>query len=734
MPSFIQRINAGMKAATRGVIPSSASGWSIGMLPRTRYDFERNIGTDRLLSTSIPAAVLGWIGRNFPSAPLVVDLLVNGDWEEQKQHDLARLISRPNPFYSGRVMAAATIVEYWTDGNAYWLKYRDSTRKPVGLYYVPYWMIEPKGERRATPDNFITHYEYNPYPGANIHLDPADIVHFRNGIDPHNPRKGLGKFKSLFREVMTDEEAANFTAALLANMGVPGIVISPSKDSQDYVISPQEAEATKQYIKQSFTGDHRGEPLAFQGPVQVHQFGFSPEQLSLEKVRRIPEERISGVVGVAAIVAGLGAGLQRSTFANFAEAREASYEENIIPSQETIAADVDTQLLPDFEPNPDIARSRYDLSNVRVLQEDKNKESERVARQFEAGIIQQAEARAKLGYDFEPEQQFYLLPLNKDAIHADDLAEWIAPSEEPEPVISVTPPAQLPAPGATTVQDDSQTAEAARQGVGTGAAARRQPVGLRGRGRANTKAGKARTRHTRFMRIIEKRTSRIRVRFESRLHGIYDDIGSACGSAYTIVTGKAEHDDIIDDILEMESVEAAIAKATGSFEIEFKTTYAQVGSVVFEEVASFLDIDLPFDDDSVVRRQIVDAGGKRAALPNLGQGIRADIRAAISDGIAAGEGPRVIARRISAQVGSTAKAETIARTEVKYAQNVASIRAYEKAEIVTGLQAFDNQTGYGDDDCTERDGKVYTFEEAERLTAEEHPNGTLSWAPVTERG
>jgi hypothetical protein len=81
------------------------------------------------------------------------------------------------------------------------------------------------------------------------------------------------------------------------------------------------------------------------GKTKVEQFGFSPEQLLLRELRRIPEERVTAVLGVPAIVAGLGAGLDRSTFTNMAEAREAAYESGIIPTQRIIAEDIRFQLL-----------------------------------------------------------------------------------------------------------------------------------------------------------------------------------------------------------------------------------------------------------------------------------------------------------------------------------------------------------------------------------------------------
>jgi hypothetical protein len=92
--------------------------------------------------------------------------------------------------------------------------------------------------------------------------------------------------------------------------------------------------------------------------------------MDLKTLRRVPEERISGVLGIAAVVAGLGAGLERSTFTNYGEARKAAYEESVIPEQKVVAAELLVQLLPEWA---DTIATTYvvdfDVTHVRALQE-----------------------------------------------------------------------------------------------------------------------------------------------------------------------------------------------------------------------------------------------------------------------------------------------------------------------------------------------------------------------------
>ena len=82
----------------------------------------------------------------------------------------------------------------------------------------------------------------------------------------------------------------------------------------------------------------------------------------------------------------------------------------------------------------------------------------------------------------------------------------------------------------------------------------------------------------------------------------------------------------------------------------------------------------------------------------------------------------------------TYRAKLIARTETHYAQNTAVIDKYENDNRVPFLLAHDALLGPTDQECEDRDGLVYSFAEARQLAMDEHPNGTLAFTPVFNRG
>ncbi len=133
---------------------------------------------------------------------------------------------------------------------------------------------------------------------------------------------------------------------------------------------------------------------------------------------------------------------------------------------------------------------------------------------------------------------------------------------------------------------------------------------------------------------------------------------------------------------------------------------------------------------------IVDSGAERLVLQDVTGQTRIALDRALTDAAQIGESVPATARRIRGYVPAgrykevETRARVIARTETRYAQNVASVEGYRASGKVTDLTAFDNLLGFDDDECTDRDGRTFSFDDAGVETGREHPNGTLSWAPA----
>jgi HK97 family phage portal protein len=428
-----------IKAWVLRFVGRASDGW-VFLTGRQAADM-RKVGDGS--GSSIVMAAVGWIARNFPEAPVRVQRR-NDDGElEVATDDVAadaflELLRRPNDWYSGPLLWMATLVDYWVRGNAYWVKIRDRSTggRVVALWWIPSWAIKPKWPE-SDPSIYVSHYLYQPNDESEIEIPPEDVVHFRWGFDPQNIRLGLSPLGTVLREIFTDEEAASYTGTVLRNLGVPGIVISPGEDVD---LEPDDADAIKEQFRQQFAADRRGDPMVLGATAKIDRVSLSPAELDLRVLRRIPEERVSAVLGVPAIVAGLGAGLDRSTFANFAEAREAGWEENIIPTQRLLAAELEAQLFDDFVDDLEGYLIDFDTSDVRVLQEDENERWARYGKAASDGLIPISDFRRGVGLPVDDElHDVYLRDARIVAIRVDS-SEATGQPEEEAPEDGVAPP------------------------------------------------------------------------------------------------------------------------------------------------------------------------------------------------------------------------------------------------------------------------------------------------------
>jgi len=290
--------------------PAANMSTSWSMMPRSQRNYAREVGSG--LNNSIVVSAVNWIARNFPEAPLI---LLDTDKKTNETititaHPMLKLISRPNRFYSGTLLWGATLTDLTIAGNAYWIKVRNKIGEVVELWYCPQHLMTPI----SNTTEFISGYLYSPDGRLNkgVEYTTEDVVHFRFGIDPNNMAKGLSPLASLLREIYTDDEASNFSASIVTNLGVPGVIISPANMTGNPSQITTDAEKIKRDFSDRFTGDKRGEPLVFTSPTSVTTLTWTPQEMNLTGLRRLPEERVSAVLGIPAMVLGLGAGLEHS--------------------------------------------------------------------------------------------------------------------------------------------------------------------------------------------------------------------------------------------------------------------------------------------------------------------------------------------------------------------------------------------------------------------------------------
>ena len=335
---------------------------------------------------SAALACLNVLGTAFSEPPLKVYLKSTEGDEYVENHPAQVLLQNPNPNMTANLMNNYIVTSVAVYGDAFLLKLRNESGQVLQLIPLLADMVEVKGNN----EQLITKYEYK-QKGNTLEIPPEDMIHLRERIDPRNHRRGLSPLRSVMVEILGDAAASQMAAALVKNTGVPSVVISPKND---LAMTSDEAENIAEVFGRRFGGENRGRPLVISGgEVDIQTLSFSPKDLEIGKLRYINEERISAVLGVPAILAGLGAGLERATYSNAKELREFFTEQKLIPMWNHFANEFTKQLLlEDFETNPAYC-FKYDLSNVRALSQDEDATMARIVQGYNAGFITVNEAR-----------------------------------------------------------------------------------------------------------------------------------------------------------------------------------------------------------------------------------------------------------------------------------------------------------------------------------------------------
>ena len=660
-------------------------------------------------------SVVNFLATNVQSAhPRVSRKEIDG-LNPVPDHQLVVLLNDPNPDHTGIELMQATIGSLAVHGEAFWRKVRSRAGLVVELYYTPCKLMTTV---LSDDTALISHYEYQSGRGLNrTRLEREDVVHFRFSISDDNQAKGLSPLRSIDLELYTDRKAAEYTGDLLRN-GMNTTLLTPEPVEGNPMPEPA-LERLRAYFRRLGRGSRRGEVEVIGGPMRSQQLGYSPSEMNLRELRRIPEERLSSHANLPAVVLGLGAGLDRSTFANFAEAKEMAYEGKVVPSLDAIAATIQKYLLPDFESDPRQFVVDFDLSKVRILQEDTTKKATRLKEQLTAGGITVAEYRTGLGYEVNPGDDVYLRPIGVIEVPASG-TRFVEPGSVPPSQQQTGPP-----PEPDDDDEDETAAFTPDSDMGDVKAAPYQEA---------------------IIEAIKRDRDRLMEIWQPALIAHFEEFGVLVASIAddylkdTAVEVKQELDpedirivnEIIDDLTQRGEYQAWINRA----EALWGQHYLRTATMTVDTINAVLELGVQLPDP--VSRRIISEGGTRMGLLDIPEDTRRGLFQALHDGRVAGEGPLQLSRRIRQYVpagryqnaGTAYRALVIARTETRYAQNISSLETYRLSPRIRAMLCFDAQAGRTDADCTDRNGREFSYDDAMLITSAEHPNGTLDWAPI----
>ena len=389
----------------------------------TNIDYAQKVGPPD--KSSLIMSAVRWLGNTLPEAPLQVEE-PSGDKSKQiPNHKLLDLLRKPNLYYAGDSLWTAFAYSWIIDGNVYLIKIKNQTQTAVvELWYEPHWSIRPRwvGDNKGAwilptvqkgraVENWkdkpalISYYELDRN-NQKYRIEVDDVVHFRDGNDPYMPQFGWSYIRSIYREIYGDNEVSNFQSRLFGGSAVPPFMV---EINENISFDKEKAQMMAADLKRKTSGDNKGEPIVIWGG-KPHKLSWSPSELDLKMLHRFSEERFCAVTGIPAVVLGLGVGHDHSIFNNVAQADKRAYEAYLKPLYRRIAAQINLQLLPDFEKEGSKLYTTHDLSKLSAAQEDVDSKSKRIERQYIMGVIDLAQACSELNYPVEEWMRGYYSP------------------------------------------------------------------------------------------------------------------------------------------------------------------------------------------------------------------------------------------------------------------------------------------------------------------------------------
>lgn len=337
---------------------------------------------------------------SLPDAPLRVYDALGRRGDALENHPLSNLLATPNPLMTDFELDQMLELHRSLAGNAFWEVVNDRAGRPVELWPLRPDLIKIKRGRSTV--------EYGYSPDGSGDYIKVDVVHFRM-VSPLDPLGGMAPMQAALRATALDNEANDFVKALLKNHAIPGVVVTMG--TLEDAIDEETTSRLKSRWRQAYGGRSRGEPAFLQTGMDVKTLGHNLRDLEFPDLRTISESRICMAFGVPAIVVGANVGLQRSTFANFAEAKRSFWEESLIPARKQDARTVTLRLANRFAGQG--ARRiavRPDWSEVTALKDSEQDRWARATAGLAAGGLTLNDFRREVSLPDVPGGDIFLMP------------------------------------------------------------------------------------------------------------------------------------------------------------------------------------------------------------------------------------------------------------------------------------------------------------------------------------
>lgn len=353
-----------------------------------------NLPFDPFRSSTVYVA-LAFLSRGILSGRLVVASGKKGrkTFRTTRRHPALSLLHAPTPWHDYNCFIKAVVLQTLGSrtGDSFAIKARNAAGEVIGLLPVAGHYMHSVGDPfTGKPER----WDYKLHLGGEaVPLPLTEVVHFRNGVNPHNPARGLSDFEWAECEMQADASFTTLAASLARNMGIPSTIIAPASGS---TIPPEDVQDIARSFSMRTTGDNSGAPLVLRGAVEVQKPGPPPSSMDIDALARSTGERLIARLGLSFL--GLGIPDSRGTHQNFGEAARSNWDNGVLPLAHSMAEALTHHLLrPDYY-GPADQRFEFDFSDCAAFREDEGLKADRAGKLYQYGVLQRDESRGAVGF------------------------------------------------------------------------------------------------------------------------------------------------------------------------------------------------------------------------------------------------------------------------------------------------------------------------------------------------
>jgi HK97 family phage portal protein len=315
--------------------------------------------------------------------------------ETKLEHGPAiRLLKEVNPETNWEDLIASTERDLDIYGFAYWLKARPGSGEigmrtsgaPIQLKRLNPAYIKIKADRN---ENTI-YFEQTIDSGNPMRIARKNIVFFKY-YDPIGDLTSVSPLQTCMKAVKIEIEANKCLMAFFENKAMPDVVMT-SKE----VIQQSELRKLMEMWKREFGGSKNQHKTGFiSHGFEPKEMGYAPNELALSEIRQEIRRDITCSFGVPFTLI---SGGEATNYGTLKTQRRSLYTEIIIPVSEYLQGVINAELMSEFEGTPQF---RFLPEKLDVMQEDKDRSAESVARLVEAGVIKPEVGAVAVGFKAE---------------------------------------------------------------------------------------------------------------------------------------------------------------------------------------------------------------------------------------------------------------------------------------------------------------------------------------------